>query len=515
MALALAGLRDKMSVFVKKSPYGQYTALPENVSQAELDKRSRVWAARHRALIKITLSAMLLTAVALFLANLRRSNAAEPCDAVEAGFQCEADISHSWGQYSPFFTVPSTISASVPGECEITFAQVLSRHGARDPTAGKTASYAALVDKIHSNVTEYSKAYEFIKNYEYTLGADQLTVFGQQQLVNSGIKFYQRYEKLARTISPYVRSAGQERVVESALNWTQGFHQARLSDKNSKSPDTYPYDILVIPEASTSNNTLSPDTCTSFKEGTDYGSEAQDIWAGVFTPKIAERVNKNLSGVNLTSQEIIYLMDLCPFNTVADTQGQLSPFCSLFTVEEWNDYDYYLSLGMWYRDASYTDRDALGPTQGVGFVNELIARLTSQPVVDHTTTNTTLDSANSTFPLGSVLYADFSHDNDMVTMFSAMGLYNTTESLSKTTRQSVEETNGFSASWVVPFAARMYVEKLSCTGQDEELVRVLVNDRVIPLQNCGADEEGRCTVSRFVDSLTFATGGGHWDLCYE
>ncbi|KAI5917084.1 histidine phosphatase superfamily [Camillea tinctor] len=513
--MALAGLRDKMSAFVKKSPHGQYTALPENVSQAELDRRSRVWASRHRALIKVTLAAMLLTAAALFLANLRRANAADSCDAVEAGFQCETDISHSWGQYSPFFTVPSTISASLAGECEITFAQVLSRHGARDPTAGKTTSYAALIDQIHSNVTEYPKGYEFIKDYEYTLGADQLTVFGQQQLINSGIKFYQRYEKLAKTISPFVRSAGQERVVESARNWTQGFHQARLSDNNTKSPEAYPYDILVIPEGSTSNNTLSADTCTAFKDGTDYGKEAQDAWADIFTPNITARVNENLAGANLTSQDIIYLMDLCPFNTVADPQGQLSPFCNLFTVEEWNDYDYYQTLGMWYRDASYAERDALGPTQGVGFVNELIARLTSQPVVDHTTTNTTLDSSNATFPLDSVLYADFSHDRDMVTMFAAMGLYNTTEELSKTTRQSAEETKGFSASWVVPFAARMYVEKLSCTGQDEELVRVLINDRVIPLQNCGADEEGRCTVSRFVDSLTFASSGGSWDLCYE
>jgi hypothetical protein len=55
---------------------------------------------------------------------------------------------------------------------------------------------------------------------------------------------------------------------------------------------------------------------------------------------------------------------------------------------------------------------------------------------------------------------------------------------------------------------------MACSGIEEELVRVIVNDRVIPLQNCGADKLGRCTLSRFVDSLTFAVNGGKWDQCF-
>jgi hypothetical protein len=66
----------------------------------------------------------------------------------------------------------------------------------------------------------------------------------------------------------------------------------------------------------------------------------------------------------------------------------------------------------------------------------------------------------------------------------------------------------------VPFAARAYVEKMACRGTDEELVRILVNDRVIPLQNCDADDRGRCTLSKFVDSLSFAREGGRWDECF-
>jgi hypothetical protein len=180
---------------------------------------------------------------------------------------------------------------------------------------------------------------------------------------------------------------------------------------------------------------------------------------------------------------------------------------------QWHSYDYYQSLGKYY---GYGSGNPLGPTQGVGFVNELIARLTGESVKDSTSTNQTLNSSPSTFPVGgkNVLFADFSHDNDMTGIFSALGLYNTTDPLSKTTIKTITETRGYSASWTVPFASRAYIEKLSCTGEEEELVRVVVNDRVLPLEMCGGDGLGACKLSAFVESLSFAQQGGHWAQCF-
>ena len=65
----------------------------------------------------------------------------------------------------------------------------------------------------------------------------------------------------------------------------------------------------------------------------------------------------------------------------------------------------------------------LGRVQGVGYVNELLARLTQTPVRDHTQTNRTLDGAPATFPLNRTLYADFSHDNQMAAIYAALGLF--------------------------------------------------------------------------------------------
>ena len=102
----------------------------------------------------------------------------------------------------------------------------------------------------------------------------------------------------------------------------------------------------------------------------------------------------------------------------------------------------------------------------------------------------------------------------MTAIFAALGLYNSTKPLSNTTIEDTAQTNGYSASWTVPFAARAYFEKMTCTGSREELVRVLVNDRVVPWTSCGGDHLGRCKLSKFVDSLSFARSGGDWDACF-
>ena len=196
-------------------------------------------------------------------------------------------------------------------------------------------------------------------------------------------------------------------------------------------------------------------------------------------------------------------MDLCPFTTVSSSlSSAASPFCGLFSTAEWYLYDHEKSVEKY---NSFGMGAALGPTQGVGWVNELLARLTDSPVQDNTSTNHTLDDKPATFPLGRGLYADFSHDNIMTSIFFALGLYN----------GIAGELGGFRASETVPFAGRGIVEKMSCQGKEEEMVRVIINNRVMPLHQCGADALGRCTLSDFVASLAFARGGGRWRECSQ
>ncbi|OJJ44560.1 hypothetical protein ASPZODRAFT_134637 [Penicilliopsis zonata CBS 506.65] len=428
------------------------------------------------------------------------------------GYRCFPSISRLWGQYSPYFAVREgdikeqpgqlLLSPSIPEGCQVTMVNILSRHGARYPTQHKSEIYAKLVHDIQRNVSAGSLRgrYAFLAGYEYTLGADDLTALGERQMVDSGTKFYKRYASLARDAVPFIRASGSERVLVSGERFIDGFQQAKEDDRAANHSQTKPFINVILGEGEGFNNSLDHGACGRFEAST-RGEAVQTNFTRLFAPSIRRRLQRDLAGVKLELDEVVYLMDLCAFDTVARTSdgSLLSPFCSLFTPDEWVEYDYLQSLGKYY---GYGAGNRLGIAQGIGFTNELIARLTQSPVRDETSTNHTLDRDERTFPLSAAIYADFTHDNGLVPIFFALGLYNGTPPLDPRHVQDVKSLHGFSAAWTVPFAARAYVEKMLCPGHDDYLVRVLVNDRVVPLHGC-SDSLGRCPLDAFVGGLHF------------
>ena len=133
--------------------------------------------------------------------------------------------------------------------------QVLSRHGARYLTALKSALYDKTIRNIKARVRRFSSIYAFLKHYEYALGADEVTLFGQEEMINSGISFYSRYHPLAEYMDPFVRASGEARVVQSARNFTQGYQQAKLAEFGSSDSDKYLSQLLIISEAEGFKNT--------------------------------------------------------------------------------------------------------------------------------------------------------------------------------------------------------------------------------------------------------------------
>jgi hypothetical protein len=165
----------------------------------------------------------------------------------------------------------------------------------------------------------------------------------------------------------------------------------------------------------------------------------------------------------------------------------------------------------------------LGRVRGVGYVNELLARLTGEPVRDNTQTNRTLDASPETFPLNRTFYADFSHDNTMVSIYSALGLFR--QYLLPDQKLDPEHPSVL-RSWIlssmVPFSARMVVEKLECTGKIPlpvgTFVRILVNEAVQPLEFCGGIPGlGLCELHAFVASQSYARndGNGDFEKCFD
>ena len=179
---------------------------------------------------------------------------ARTCDTVEKGYRCRPEISHFWGILSPYFAVPTELSADVPKNCEITFVSVLARHAARYPFTNNSISLNSTIRKIQSTTKEFKGKYAFLADYDYRLGAESLTMFGEEESVNLGIQFFNRYTKLLKKYTPFLRAAGIPRIIETAQNFSQAIHKERIK-KYGRDPAAYPYPILALSEAAGSNDT--------------------------------------------------------------------------------------------------------------------------------------------------------------------------------------------------------------------------------------------------------------------
>ncbi|RPD56732.1 acid phosphatase [Lentinus tigrinus ALCF2SS1-7] len=419
----------------------------------------------------------------------------------------------SWAQYSPWH--PLDEYSAPPAGCEINQVHILQRHGARYPNSDDGELYSRAVEHISSAEKFSDKRLKFLEDYEYELGADDLVPFGAAQSFESGEIAFKRYANLVSpTEIPYVRAAGAPRVISTATNWTVGF--AAASHQRYQ-----PYLNTIISEEY--NNTLNQD-CPNAEDG----SREIGIWLSIFGPPIAARLNKAAPGAKLNETHVFHLLAMCPFESVA--KETMSPFCAMFKEEDFHAFEYYGDLEKYYKTGH---GNPLGAIQGVGYVNELLARLTDEPVQDHTTHNSSLE-----FPLGKKIYADFTHENLMVAVYAALGLFNVSEPLDPRNMPedafSAEDASRWNApfahmkerearTWVasrmVPFSSRMVTERMTCVrdGKEDKYVRILVNDEVQPLEFCGAGEDRMCKLDDFVRSQGYArrSGDGDFEKCYN
>ncbi|KAK4703123.1 hypothetical protein P7C70_g3091, partial [Phenoliferia sp. Uapishka_3] len=398
-------------------------------------------------------------------------------------------IAKNLGPYSPY--IPVGTYPAPPAHCVVNQVNILQRHGARFPTAGAGKKIIASVAKVKA-ARSFSKSFAFVPSYNYTLGADDLTPFGAQESHDAGVLTAKRYSMLPLGSMPFVRSDSSQRVVDSAANWSAGFAMQSHSPRRS---------VLVLNGATGSNDTLENNNCPNAPEPTI----PETAWLNLFATNITSRLNAGAPGANLTNADTLNLMQLCGFDS--GSSGSLSPWCGIFQTKEWAAFEYYYDLDKFYGNGY---GNTLGAIQGVGYVNELLSRVTGDlkfATNDKTQVNHTLDSSPSTFPLARTLYADFSHDNQITSILAAMGLKKGPNLPS--TGPPVNQA--WVTSQIVPFAGRLVTERLLCGGK--QYVRFLINDQLQPATFCGGDKSapGVCRLEDFVKSQAYSTNNGNGD----
>ncbi|KAI2610212.1 phosphoglycerate mutase-like protein [Hypoxylon fragiforme] len=418
----------------------------------------------------------------------------------------EFDITKYWGNLSPWYSLssadyglPDTSPLAPPG-CSVTQVHLLYRHGARYPTSD--ADPAQFASKI-ANATE--KGFEvrgdltFLSDWTYKLGGELLTPFGRSQEFLLGIQHRQLYGHLLNNFTeagtiPVFRTESQDRMVKTTENFAAGFFGV------PEYLDQVNIEILV--ESPGVNNSGAPyyvcDNANVASRGYIGTAMANRFAKNAFNTTIA-RLNSQISGVEFTVSDVISMLQLCSYETVA---LGYSAFCPLFTQEDFLNYEYFYDLEFYYECGPGSPVSA---AQGKGYLQEFVARFTGEYPQPSSALNETFDNSTTYFPLNQSIYADATHE---VVVLDTLVAFNLTALFKGPPLSAAgnQRQNSFSSSKLVPFATHFTVQVLECPAyQPTKQMRFIINDAVVPVADsypgCPADPHGLCSFDNVVSVL--------------
>lgn len=424
------------------------------------------------------------------------------------------DLFKHMGNLSPYFSSPgfgidNAKYRVLPETCHVDRVHILHRHGSRYATTSSPANGLGKLLREKKQAATFTGPLSFLSRFDPDrLGLELLVPLGRQQLFESGVQHDMEYGQLIeKDLKAHqrilVRAGSQQRIVDSAIAFLQGLFANKWSAKT---------DLEIQIEAPSFNTTLAPNfACTrAGRPETEPGIEWGKAWIQTYLAAAVQRLAPHAQGITIDAQLLNGMQQLCSYETVAFGR---SDFCGLFTKQEWLDYEYFWDLVFY---GSYGDGSEVGRAQGVGWVNEFMARLTKTQwdPLTQTSENRTFNTNPTTFPLDRSFYADFTHDSTIAGVIAALNLADFNAPLSKNT---VDPARKYRASHLVPYAARLVFEEITCDG-NAGLVRLLINEAIVDLRQlkgCAQREDGMCQRQQFIDALAPRNQWAHWERCFD
>ncbi|KAI6002024.1 phosphoglycerate mutase-like protein [Pisolithus albus] len=432
------------------------------------------------------------------------------------------NLFRSWGNLSPWYSVPKGSfgideGPEPPQGCSVVGVHLLHRHGARYPT-GSSSGPATLSSQLHESAAEWEAtgSLAFLNDWTYKLGEEVLTPFGRQQLFDLGVSMRLKYGFLLENFTaansvPVFRTESQDRMHASAINFALGFFGWPLDGK---------YEQVVMIEAGGFNNSLAPyDTCPNANAHgkADRSSSYVKEWMSLYLKDAKARLQAELlpsvkangepgSGFTLTDRHIYSMQQMCAYETVA---LGYSKFCELFTEEEWEGFNYSMDLLFWYDSAFGSP---VARIQGLGYIQELVSRLTHTPIEVHNSSTNSTWHREETWPLYDVLYVDATHEVVMLNILTALNLTTFAET-GPLPADHIPANRSFRASDLAPFTTNVQFQLLRCpedihfsnrdnSSSDPSHIRIVINDGPVPLhgiQPCPVSPHGLCPLAAFLE----------------
>ena len=248
------------------------------------------------------------------------------------------------------------------------------------PGADESAQHRATMHKIKSHLEpmhemQLHNDYAFLENWECKADPDKLFEFGKSQLRDLGKYFHYRYTNLVPgTSKVFVRAIDYQHVILSAREWRNSY----ISNVNSHREETHAkktfpgnIPIQILSDKLGCNNSLHSSCCAAPNSGpwlyTASDAQSRFLESGIL--HITKKLNRNFqfhnskhSKEHLNGTDTVNLARLCAIDTLGHRPTrELSHFCNFFTTSDFDDLDYYESLGKYY---AYSHGNARGPLQG-------------------------------------------------------------------------------------------------------------------------------------------------------
>ena len=478
-------------------------------------------------------------------------------------------ISQYWGEITPYSDNPEdyfhVVDVGMPSGCQVEQAHLLQRHANRFPTSG--ADDGGNDERFASKVLNFTKAstsmftgpLAFLNSYHYEMTESYLTGLGASTEFMAGVTFWNRYGRTLYNASvgqlaynasfsnsaarpkPVLRTTSQSRIYNSEINWALGFFGPSFEivpNPNITNAST-PFNVVVITEGGTENNTLaSYDSCTNDNDAVIGYMGDSDLFS--YIPKYLKNATVRMQqyapeNFTFTTNDTYAMQSICAYEN-----GYLgmSDFCYLFTQVEWESFENTLDM-QYYFDYAYGN--PTGRAQGIGYVQELLARLKNEYITSsNSSVNSTIDDNAAEFPLGQAFYADFSHDDIIISVLTALSLdyFRNPPSL---TQVPPDPNRPFILSNLTPFGARLVTEVIGCASADpapvpahrtqyypsqygysaanatNKFIRMRLNNGILPLNTirdgaCEGRTDGMCAMGKFIGSQANAYKLANYDF---
>lgn len=343
---------------------------------------------------------------------------------------------------------------------------LFARHGERYPTESIAIKLWELFKKLKyiKNIDNYKDTqFSFLKDWKFFIPnksyIGQLTTFGQfngiENMFNFGKSFKNNYNYLWDGIDQPFFAANSKRCIQSAKEFSKGFF---YNDQ-----DNWENYVKLINLSE--NSFMGADSLTVGKSCIKYLPEFNPSeYIGKFLKEEADRLNSIVPEFKLTPNDVYTMTVYCAFELNAIGESKI---CNVLTLPAFLDLQYSKDTELWKNYAM----SKISFTLGSVYVDAMIRVFETE--------------------MEENFFFSFTHDHDILYFLNALGVfdYQKNDLLDK----NIDFNRWFKSSQFVPMGARIVIERY--TKEGEKLIRVLVNNSVIPLPNCQSGPSFLCKLS--------------------